>query len=105
MSGPLPVRIVNSAARAILEAAEWWTANRPQAPDAFAEELRRAFQLIATHPAIGARARNIRLAGVRRIHLARIHYHLYYRVSGSPPVVEVLALWHTSRGSAPPMPE
>ena len=105
MSGPLPVRIVNTAARAILEGAQWWTANRLKAPDAFIEELTRAFRLIASQPAIGARAQNIRLPGVRRIHLARIHYHLYYRVSGSPPVVEVLALWHTSRGSAPPMPE
>lgn len=84
MSGPLPVRIVASAAQAILDAAEWRTSNRPKAPHAFAEELGRAFQLIATQPAIGARAQNIRLAGVRRIHLARIHYHLYYRVSGSP---------------------
>lgn len=32
MSGPLPVRIVESATRAILEAAEWWSANRPRLP-------------------------------------------------------------------------
>ena len=103
MSGPLPVRIVNSAARAIVEAAEWWTSNRPKAPDAFAEELQRALQLIASQPAIGAQTQNTKLAGVRRIHLARVHYYLYYRASASPPAIEVLALWHTSRGSAPPV--
>ena len=103
MSDSLPVYVVNSAARAILRAAEWWTANRPKAPGAFAEELERAFQLIASHPAIGARAQNAKLSGVRRIHLARVRYHLYYRVVTNPPAIQVLALWHTSRGSNPPV--
>lgn len=100
MSAPRPVRIVSSAARAIAEAAEWWVANRPKAPDAFITELERALQVIASQPAIGARAKNLRLAGVRRVHLARIHYHLYYRAT-SEPAIEVLALWHTSRGTSP----
>ena len=67
----------------------------------FTEELQRAFQLIASHPFVGARAENASLADVRRVHLARIHYHLYYRVRTDPPAIEVLALWHTSRGAAP----
>lgn len=50
MSGPLPIRVVTSAATAIREAAEWWAANRLKAPDAFSEELKRAFQLVASHP-------------------------------------------------------
>ncbi len=54
MSSPLPVRIVGSAGQAILDAAEWWLANRPKAPDAFAVELERAFQLLASQPLIGA---------------------------------------------------
>ncbi|MCC6965224.1 MAG: type II toxin-antitoxin system RelE/ParE family toxin [Nitrospira sp.] len=101
MSGPVPVRIVRSAARAIQEAAEWWVANRPKAPDGFAIELERAIQLLSSQPTIGARARNVRLTGVRRMHLTRVHYYLYYRVIAEPVVVEVLALWHTSRGSSP----
>ena len=101
MSEPRPVRIAGSAARAIAEAASWWTANRPKAPDAFVTELERALQLIAVHPGIGAGATNVWLAGVRRIHLARVRYHLYYRVTDGSEAIEVLALWHTSRGSAP----
>ena len=101
MSGRLPVRIVNSAARAIVEAAEWWAANRPKAPGAFAEELERALQLIASQPRIGARAQNIKLSGVRRIHLGRVHY----RVVTARPAIEVLALWHTSRGADPTIRE
>lgn len=90
MSDRLPVLVVESAARAITEASEWWLANREKAPGAFAEELERAFQLIASQPNIGARALNATLAGVRRIHLARVRYHLYYRVVTNPPAIQVL---------------
>jgi plasmid stabilization system protein ParE len=99
VSDARPVRITGSAARAIAEAASWWTVNRPNAPDAFVTELERALQLIAVHPGIGARATNVRLAGARRIHLARVRYHLYCRVTGASDAIEVLALWHASRGS------
>ena len=81
MSSALPVRIVSSAARAIAEAAEWWVANRPKAPDALVTDLESALKLIASHPGIGARAKNAKLKDVRRVHLARVHYHLYYRVT------------------------
>lgn len=104
MSSPLPVRIVGSAGWAILDAAEWWVANRPKAPDIFAVELERALQILASQPLIGSRARNVKLAGVRRLHLPRVHYHLYYRVTPQPEVVEILALWHTSRGTSPNLP-
>lgn len=104
MSGPLPVHIVESASQAIIEAAEWWKANRPKAPDAFAIELDRAFQLLSSQPLIGSRARNVKLAGVRRLHLPRVHYHLYYRVTSNPDAVEILALWHTSRGATLDLP-
>lgn len=100
MNSPLPVRIVSSAARAIAEAATWWATNRPKSPDAFVLDLENALKLLASHPGIGARARNAALDGIRRVHLARVHYHLYYRVTPEP-AIEVLALWHTSRGDEP----
>jgi hypothetical protein len=40
---------------------------------------------------------NVSLRGVRRVHLARIRYHLYYRATSS--AVEVLAFWHARRGT------
>jgi plasmid stabilization system protein ParE len=64
-------------------------------------ELERALQLKASQPSIRAQTRNAKLAGVRRIHLPRIHYHLYYRVIPEPMTVEILALWHTKRGVSP----
>lgn len=39
-------------------AASWWLANRPKAPEAFKEELQRAFDLIS-QPGVGARATNV----------------------------------------------
>lgn len=100
MSAPLPVRIVSSAARSIAEVAAWWTENRPKAPDAFVDDLERGLTLIASHPDMGAKARNAKLESVLRVHLARVHYYLYFRVT-SEPSIEVLALWHTSRGADP----
>ena len=101
MSPSLPVLVTDGAACAIAEAGEWWVANRPKAPETFAEELEKSLALISSQPTIGARSLNAKLPEVRRVHLARIHYHLYYRVAGTPPAVEVLAMWHTSRGPHP----
>jgi len=100
MKSPLSVRITSSAAQAIEDAAKWWVTNRPKAPDAFVIDLENSLRLIASHPEIGARALNVKLESIRRLHLARVHYHLYYRVTAEP-AVEVLALWHTSRRDSP----
>ena len=101
MTSPLPIKVTRRAAREIAKACEWWDANRPAAPGAVRQEIARVFRLIAHQPGVGARARNARLAGVRRVHLSRVHYHLYYRVRSDPPAVEILAFWHTSRGTSP----
>ena len=101
MSQLLAIRVARGAAAEIDEAADWWELNRVAAPGAIADEIQRALALIRNQPRIGAVARNPRLPGVRRVHLSRVHYHLYYRVT--PEAIEVLAFWHTSRGSAPPV--
>jgi plasmid stabilization system protein ParE len=96
-----PIKIVPRAAREIAEAWDWWQANRQAAPTALDEELRRAFALISEQPSVGARALNTKLGGVRRVYLSRVHYHLYYRFRSETEIIEVLALWHASRGSGP----
>jgi hypothetical protein len=104
VSDRLPVVASALAAGQIRVAAEWWRNNRPKAPNAFQEDLDHASALLAIQPAIGARARNATLVGVRRVHLSRIRYDLYYRVIDGPPkCVEILALWHSSRGTNPPV--
>lgn len=102
MSARLPVKFTPRADRQVEEAARWWRENRSKAPDALAEDLARVLELIATQPEVGAIARNVRLAGVRRVYLNRIGYYLYYRVHGRPPsLLQVVAFWHASRGAAP----
>ena len=84
------------------EAARWWRENRSKAPDALAEDLASALELIATQPGVGAIARSSRLSSVRRVHLHRIGYYLYYRVtSGGSSIVQIVAFWHSSRGAGP----
>jgi plasmid stabilization system protein ParE len=98
---PLPVTVTRRAEREIKRAAKWWRENREAAADALRDELENAFRLIAAQPHIGAMATNAKLPGVRRVHLSRVHYYLYYRLRPDQTVVEVLALWHTRRGRAP----
>ena len=93
------IRVTKRADANIEQAANWWEQNRPLSPGALDEELAEAFALLISQPAIGARALNAKTRDVRRVHLARVHYHLYYRVRGEQ--IDVLALWHTSRGTPP----
>ena len=95
----MKVRITKRAHFQIGQAALWWDENRPLAPGAFDEELAEAFALLSAEPGIGAPVPRMGAEDLRRLHLARIRYHLYYRVRNGQ--VEVLALWHTSRGGGP----
>lgn len=91
------------AERQIREASGWWNENRPAAPDLFKAEIQRGFELVTRQPQLGSPSLGSRTRGVRRLHLGRIRYHLYYRAVEEHQTVEVLALWHTSRGSEPPL--
>ena len=103
MTEPRPVQLTSLAASTIRNAEAWWRVNRTAAPNAIREELERAFAIIAAQPGIGSRAASVRLSGVRRIHLTRIKYDLYFRVLAAPDRVEVLALWHSRRDQGPPI--
>jgi plasmid stabilization system protein ParE len=103
VSEPLHVEVSRIAAEQIRVAETWWRTNRPKAPNAIREEVERASGLVAVQPDIGSRALNVKLAGVRRIHLSRIRYHLYYRVTETPRRIEIVGFWHSSRGSRPPI--
>jgi plasmid stabilization system protein ParE len=101
LSGDLIVSFTPRAMREVAEAKHWWRANRAKAPDALEEELRTALGVIASTPHIGAIARDVGLAGVRRLFLNRVNYFLYYRLNLDSRRAEVVALWHARRGSGP----
>ena len=102
MSERYRVAFTPRASREVAEAKRW-RANRTKAPDALEEELNTALDLIANTPSIGAVARNVSLAGVRRILLNRVNYFVYYRPRQESRIVEVVALWHARRGTGPPL--
>jgi plasmid stabilization system protein ParE len=95
----MKVRVTKRAQAQIDRAATWWDDNRSLVPEAFDEDLAEAFSLLSSQPGIGVPVTNARTPGVKRLHLARIHYFLYYRVGGEE--VQVLRVWHTSRGTDP----
>jgi hypothetical protein len=103
VSEPLPIEVSPLAASQVHAAETWWQANRRKAPGTIRAEVERASSLFAIQPQIGTRATNVTLPDVRRLHLARIHDDLYFRVVDGPRRLEVLAFWQASRGSQPPI--
>jgi len=103
VSSPLHIEVSELAETQISELDYWWRQNRLKAPNAVREELERVSGLIAFHPLLGTRASNVKLPGVRRIFIERLHYHVYYRVIGSPEYIEIVAVWGSRRGTPPPI--
>ena len=97
MNTSLRIEITSDAATQI--AVAWWAEHRPTAPGAILEDLDHLIDLLCVQPAMGTRSHRASLSGVRRVTLSRIRYYVYYRVVDD--ALQVLALWHTSRGRGP----
>ena len=95
----LALRIARRAATEVEQAELWWRENRLAAPNALREDIQGAFSLLLRQPGVGTRIGNTKLSGVRRLHLGRIRYFVYYQIRGGELVV--LSLWHSSRGKGP----
>lgn len=99
------MRVVYESQLVLLEierALEWWRANRDKAPDALESDLEQAIDDLETRGAmIGTPVRHARLSNVRRLHLRRARFFLYFRLSADHETIAVLSLWHASRGTTP----
>ncbi len=95
----LRLRITGRAAAQIEKADRWWVENRPSAATALREDVQAGFALLLQQPGTGADVVSARARGVRRLHLGRIRYYMYYRVRNGELVV--LSFWHSSRGGGP----
>ena len=91
--------ITPRAAREIRRAAQWWAANRPAAPGAIRADLKATLDVLREQPAVGMEVEEASSADVRRFYLDRIRYWVYYRERQGQ--LEVLSIWHASRGSSP----
>lgn len=95
----LPVSVSLRARREILRIDEWWSQNRPAAPNLFAEELEAAFERIGERPGSG---RPYSLPGHEksmRVLLRSTRYHVYYEFDGG--AVYVITVWSALRGRDP----
>jgi plasmid stabilization system protein ParE len=99
----LPVVLTRRAARQVEDAARWWSANRPAAPNAIRDDVQAAAVLIGEQPMGGTPIVHRKHHGLRRIHLTRVGYHLYYRLAPRLRQVQVVAFWHARRGMPPPL--
>jgi plasmid stabilization system protein ParE len=63
------------------------------------QDVAEILAVLCVQPGLSTPARRSRVSGVCRAALPRIRYYLYYRVSRG--ALEVLALWHMSRGRQP----
>jgi plasmid stabilization system protein ParE len=83
-------------------ALDWWLENRDKAPQLFEQELARAIAKLKETPRIGQRilTRGLNFE-VRFLLLPKTRFRLFYRVLPEADLVEILRLWHTSRGAEP----
>jgi plasmid stabilization system protein ParE len=65
------------------------------------DELESAYALIESFPFAGETVPHSLIVGLRRVLLGQTQYHLYYVAPGAEDVIEILSLWHTSRGNKP----
>jgi len=97
----LRIRFTPEADEQIMEIDEWWRSNRLNSPDLFGNELSRALELISDAPLVGRKYRDFPAYDLRRMMLGSTGYHVYY--SPRPGAIWVIAVWHSRRGSGPPL--
>lgn len=95
----LQLHITRRAAHEIERIVQWWAANRPAAPGAVRKELQNVTELLLQEPGLGSTVEAAGSPGVRRFHVERTRYWVYYRVRQDR--LEVLSVWHSSRGGGP----
>ena len=93
------LRFSRGAFRQIDAADSWWKENRPASPDLFMSELRVGLGQIRRFPTVFADLGDPRMPGLRRLLMRKSRYYIYWTTQAE--VVEILAVWHTSRGQSP----
>ncbi len=81
----------------------WWLANRPAAPELLDRELDAGVAALRSAAHAFPVYRTEGDAEIRRLLLPRSRYAVYFSIEPGD-VVLVVAVWHTARGSGPPLP-
>lgn len=80
---------------------EWWRENRHAAPELFAAELASALSLLAEAPLVGRRYTQAQAPGLRRLHLRRSRFHVYYSYDADASRVTIVTIWSAHRERPP----
>lgn len=103
MIEPLAVEFTALAVQHIREAEQWWRLNRPAAPNAIREEVQRLLQSLQYNRVLVHVLQTSRSQAFGAFSFHASGTTLYFHVTGLPEFVEVVAFWHSSRGSGPPI--
>ncbi len=79
----------------------WWRENRPKNPTLFEDELEKATQQLAAFSNAGLPYRESVGGTIRRLLLRNSRYYVYCRVFDEHSIVQIMAVWHASRGRGP----
>lgn len=94
------VEVTPEARRQFEEIVQWRVENS-FGTDALRREVKESLAMLSHRPDTGYAAP--RIAGVRRLLLRKTQHLLYYRVDRAANIVRVVAIWHTARGTEPPL--
>jgi plasmid stabilization system protein ParE len=90
------VQFTATARRHVVRERDWWANNREQV-EAFASDLDRTINLIATLPGVSASYAPV--PGMRRVFLERIGIHVYFTFDDDSVIVR--AVWGARRRRGP----
>ena len=97
------VVVEDEAREQLLAIADWWAANRSDAPDLVVDEFARCVMLLENMPDIGTRFHRATVPGVRRLFMSRTRHHIYYLHDEVHAIVYILAVWGSPKGRLPPL--
>jgi plasmid stabilization system protein ParE len=92
------IRVTHTAQTQIEQERAWWLANRDHV-EVFADEFETALRVLSVLPGAGSPYTLAGIAGLRRIYLGRVGYHLYYTFDDAEVIVR--AFWGARRGRGP----
>jgi plasmid stabilization system protein ParE len=94
------VQLTAPAARQLAQARDWWLEHRDKAPWALDQDIDGLILLLEERPELIGRPVES-MPAVRRVFLRRVRYFVYFEIVDEGDRVEILAVWHASRGSDP----
>ena len=99
------VRMSKQARADVLSVVRWWNSNVGNSPTHFLTGMRHAKERLSETPFVGVPVAVAGMLNLRRLALLQSRYFIFYEVDESVGQVNVLRVWHMSRGRPPKLPK